>query len=109
MSRQKFAIHFLIIISMLFTGIASAHICMDDGEQNNVSASLISDQSDDSSSDIAFDCCESSCHHNCDHLFSLGQNLSSEISGFAEKNLVDSYNYSLPLNYVSLPSKPPKA
>lgn len=94
---------------MLFTGIASAHICMDDGEKNNASASLISDQSDDSSSDVAFDCCESSCHHNCNHLFSLGQNLSSEISGFTEKNLVDSYNYSLPLNYVSLPSKPPKA
>jgi hypothetical protein len=109
MSRQKFAIHFLIIISMLFTGIASAHICMDDGEQNNTSASLIFDQSDDSSSDIAFDCCESSCHHNCNHLFSLGQNLSSELTGFVEKNIVDSYKYSLPLNYVSLPSKPPKA
>lgn len=94
---------------MLFAGIASTHICMDDGEPNNASVSLISDQSDDSSSDIAFDCCESSCHHNCNHLFSLSQNLPSELPGFAEKNLVDSYNYSLPLNYVSLPSKPPKA
>jgi hypothetical protein len=94
---------------MLFVGIASAHICMDGGEQNNVSVSLISDQSDDSSSDIAFDCCESSCNHNCNHIFSLSQNLSSELTGFVEKNLVDSDNYSLPLNYVSLPSKPPKA
>jgi hypothetical protein len=94
---------------MLSGGIASAHICLDSGAENNGSVAVLSDQSDNSSSDIAFDCCESSCHHNCNHLFSLGQNLSSELTGFVEKNIVDSYKYSLPLSYVSLPYKPPKA
>lgn len=102
--------HLLIIISMLFVGVASAHICLDDGAENNTSISLISDQSDDNSSaDIAFDCCESACHHNCNHIFSLNQNLVSEFSDFAGINLIDSYNYPLPLKHVFLPSKPPKA
>jgi hypothetical protein len=109
MSRYKIAIHFLIILSMLSGGIASAHICLDSGAENNGSVAVLSDQSDNSSSDIAFDCCESSCHHNCNHLFSLSSNLVSELSDFAEKDLVDSYNYPIPLNYISLPSKPPKA
>jgi len=109
MSVHKFAIHFLIILSMLSAGIASDHICLDSNAENNVSVVASSDHSDNSSSDIASDCCESSCHHNCNHLFSLNQNLDSELSDFVEKDLVDSYNYSIPLNYVSLPSKPPKA
>ena len=94
---------------MLSASIASAHICLDSNAENNVSVLASSDHSDNSSSDIASDCCESSCHHNCNHFFSLNQNLGSELSGFIEKDLVDSYNYSIPLNYVSLPSKPPKA
>ncbi len=101
--------HLLIIISMLFVGVASAHICLDDDAEHNISVVSLADETDNSSSDIAFDCCESSCHHNCNHLFSLNQNLDIELSGFVEKDLVDSYNYSIPLNYVYLPSKPPKA
>ncbi len=109
MKLSNSAIHFLIILSMLLASIASAHICLDSNAEDHISVVSLSDQSDSSSSDIASDCCESSCHNNCSHLFSLNQNLDIELSNFIEKGLIDSYNYSIPLNYVSLPSKPPKA
>ncbi len=110
MLKFNSTVHLLIIISMLFVGVASAHICLDDGTENNTSISLMPDQSDDnSSSDIAFDCCESSCHHGCNHIFTLNQNVISELSDFAGIGLIDYYNYPLPLKHVFLPSKPPKA
>ena len=109
MSRCKIAIHFLIILSMLSAGVASAHICLDDDAEHNIYVVSVADKTDNSSSDVAFDCCDSSCHHNCNHLFSLSSNLTSGLSDFSEKNLVDSYNDSIPLNYTSLPFKPPKA
>ncbi len=106
MSKFKFAIHLLIILSVLSAGVASSHVCLDSHAENSISAISLADNS---SSNIAFSCCESSCYHNCNHLFSLNSNLNSEFSSPIEKNLVDSYSYFITLNYLSLPSKPPKA
>lgn len=94
---------------MLLVGISSSHVCLDSDVENNVFAVSFVDETDSHSSDVSLDCCESSCHHNCNHFFSISANLYSEFFYFTERTLVDSYNDFIPLNYISLPSKPPKA
>ena len=108
MLRINSITHYIIILSVVFAGILSTHICLDNNVETNSSISLVVDGSEDNSSTASSDCSKTSCCQHCNHLFDKGNN---SVSSFPQVDVktFDDKNYPLLSDHIHLPSRPPRA
>lgn len=109
MLRINYIAHYIIILSVVFAGVLSTHICLDDGVDSSSRISIVDDTSKDNSSTASSDCSQTSCCQHCNHLFDTGNNIVSSFSTIDIKTLGDTSYSPLISEHLNLPSRPPKA